>query len=274
MLYLISTPIGNLKDITLRALDILKDVDLILCEDTRHSKTLLDHYNIKNSLKSYHKFNEVKELEQILSFLKEGKKIALISDAGTPCIQDPGALLIKACQKEGIAYTAIPGPCALAMAFSLSALESGPFQFIGFFPKKTSELKQAILNCLDYEGHSFGYLSSHQLEDVLETLESMDPSREIILFKELTKLHESIICARASEIKGLLTKAQLKGEFILMIKKGESSQNFLSLPIDEHVKELEKTFNIPINEAIKVAAKQRGMSKRDLYKIIKGNRED
>lgn len=136
MLYLISTPIGNLKDITLRAIETLNDVDLILCEDTRHSKRLLDHYNIQKPLKSYHKFNEVKELEQILSLLKEGKKIALISDAGTPCIQDPGALLIQSCQKENLPYTAIPGPCALAMAFSLSALESGPFQFIGFFPKK------------------------------------------------------------------------------------------------------------------------------------------
>lgn len=274
MLYLISTPIGNLKDITLRAIEILNDVDLILCEDTRHSKRLLDHYNIQKPLKSYHKFNELKELEQILSLLKEGKKIALISDAGTPCIQDPGALLIQSCQKQNLPYTAIPGPCALAMAFSLSALESGPFQFIGFFPKKPSELKQALLNCLDYDGHSFGYLSTHQLEDVLGALESIDSSREITLFKELTKLHESVICAKVSVIKNLLKSAQRKGEFILMIKKGESSQNYLSLPIDEHVKELEKTFNLSTNEAIKVAAKQRGISKRDLYKIIKGNNED
>lgn len=137
VLYLVSTPLGNLKDITLRALETLKDCDLILCEDTRHSKHLLDHFDIKKPLKSYHKFNETEKLEEILTLLSQGANVALITDAGTPCIQDPGAILVKACHERNLAVTATPGACALTMALSLSGISEGFFQFIGFFPKKS-----------------------------------------------------------------------------------------------------------------------------------------
>jgi len=271
LLYLISTPIGNLKDITLRALEILQSSDLILCEDTRHSKVLLDHYNISRPLKSYHKFNESKSIDEILSLLKSGKNIALISDAGTPGIQDPGAILVKACLEHHLQVSAAPGACALSMALSLSAEQEGPFQFVGFFPKKQTQLKQALLNALNYEGHTLAYVSSHELLSVILELVALDPQRKITLWKELTKLYETRLCGTSDELLNLLKNSSIKGEFVLLIHKAFSENLDLDLSLQEHVEKLEKTFSLSKNEAIKLAAKQRGLSKREIYNQIMKN---
>ena len=268
VLYLVSTPLGNLKDITLRALETLKECDLILCEDTRHSKVLLDHYAIKKPLKSYHKFNETEKLEEILTLLSQGSNIALITDAGTPCIQDPGAILVKACHANKLPVTAIPGASALTMALSLCAEDKGPFQFVGFFPKKQQALKEALLTTLDYKGHSAAYVAPHDVLDVLEMLVSLEPHREIFLIKELTKLHETSYSGTANSVFESLKQASIKGEFVLVIKQGLEKNPYTDLSPEEHVAYLEKAFNLPKKEALKLAAKQRGVSKRDLYSLL------
>ena len=269
MLYLIPTPLGNLQDITLRALDCLKSCDLILCEDTRHSQKLLNHYEIKKPLKSLHKFNEQKQTESILTALKDGQTIGLITDAGTPCIQDPGALLVKACYEAGLEVTALPGPCAFVMTLSLSGELEGPFQFVGFFPKKLQALKKSLLTILDYEGHSLAYVSPHQLLDVLEVLTLLDQDRNLLLTRELTKVYETSYRATAKELYEVFKKTPPKGEFVLMIKKSLKVDNpCLELPIEEHILYLETTYNFSKKEAIKLAAQQRGIPKRDLYNLV------
>lgn len=274
VLYLVSTPLGNLKDITLRALEVLKEADLILCEDTRHSKVLLDHYDIKKPLKSYHKFNETAELEKILDLLKQGAKIALITDAGTPCIQDPGALLVSACHQHKVPMTALPGPSALTMALSLCGEIEGPFQFVGFFPKKQQTLKQALLSALEYEGHTCAYVSPHELLDVLEMLSSLEPNRDLFLTKELTKIHETMYVDTAQNLLGLLKEISIKGEFVLIIKKGQQINPYINLSPADHVEYLETTFNLSKKEALKLAAQQRGVSKRDLYSLLMRKESD
>lgn len=253
---------------TLRALEVLKDVDLILCEDTRHSKVLLDHYEIKKPLKSYHKFNETEQLESVLDLLKKGSKIALITDAGTPCIQDPGALLVKACHDHKLPITALPGPSALTMAISLCGEIEGPFQFVGFFPKKEQALRQALLTALEYDGHTCAYVSPHEILDVLKMLASLEPNRNLFLTKELTKLHETFYVDTAQNLSTLLNNVSIKGEFVLIIKKGEQTNPYIELSPAEHVEYLETTFNLSKKEALKLAAKQRGVCKRDLYTLL------
>lgn len=268
MLYLVSTPLGHLKDITLRSLEILKECDLILCEDTRHSRVLLDHYEIKTPLKSLHKFNEKKELDTILDLLKEGKTLALISDAGTPCIQDPGALLVKACQELSIDVKALPGPCAFVTAISLSGEEEGPFQFVGFFPKKEEALKKTLLPLLEYEGHSLAYVSPHQILKTLYILSTLDETRPVFLIRELTKYYEESYNGTPKELYEHFKEKDPKGEFVLMIKKSLKQETFENLSIPDHVAHLEETYHLSKNEAIKLAAKQRGLSKRDIYNLV------
>ncbi len=274
MLYLVSTPLGNLKDITLRALELLKDCHLILCEDTRHSSVLLHHYEIKTPLKSFHKFNEKKELDAILHLLKEGQHIALITDAGTPCIQDPGATLVKACYELSIEVKALPGPCAFVTAISLSGEEEGPFQFIGFLPKKEGELKKILLPLLDYEGHSLIYVSPHQLIKVLHTLSLLEESRPLFLIRELTKMYEESYQGSSKELYEHFQIHPPKGEFVLMIKRSMQQQNFDHLSIEEHVLSLETQYHLSKHEAIKLAAKQRGIPKRDLYNHLHKKPDD
>ena len=268
LLYLISTPIGHLDDCSKRVIETLLICDLILCEDTRHSKFFLDHYQIKKPLKSYHKFNEKKELSVIINLLQEGKNIGLITDAGTPCIQDPGALLVKACHAKNIPIRAIPGPCAFAVAISLSGEEQGPFQFIGFLDKKGQALEKQLLGLLDYDGHSLAYVSPHDIINVLTALEKLAPRRELFLVKELTKLFETHWIGTAEELNKRFNEHSPRGEFVLMIKKNQEKEDFSTLSLKDHVQHLESTFDLSTNEAIKLAAKQRGLSKREVYQTI------
>lgn len=268
VLYLVSTPLGNLKDITLRSLEILKECDLILCEDTRHSRILLNHYEIKTPLKSLHKFNEKKELDSIIELLQEGRNIALISDAGTPCIQDPGALLVKACRENSIEVNALPGPCAFVTAISLSGEEEGPFQFVGFFPKKEEALKKTLLSLLEYEGHSLAYVSPHQLVKTLHTLSLLDETQPLFLIRELTKYYEESYQGTSKELYDHFKEKAPKGEFVMMVKKSLKKENFDHLSISDHIEYLEQTYHLSKNDAIKLAAKQRGLPKRDVYNLV------
>jgi len=268
MLYLIATPIGNLEDITLRALRLLKECDLILCEDTRHSLILLKHYAIQKPLKSFHKFNEASQEDELLASMIEGKKIALISDAGTPGISDPGSRLVQKCVENGVQVLSIPGPCAAIAALTCSGLDTDRFQFCGFLPRKNQELKKNLQQLLSYKGTSICYESPHRLLNVLKALHELAPKRLLVIARELTKKFEEVCRGNAQALLTLWEDRVVKGEIVLMIQgeaEGESHQWELLTPV-EHVQFLENQLNITKKEAIKLAADLRGISKRDLYR--------
>lgn len=276
MLYLVATPIGNLADITFRAIDTLKSCEYILCEDTRRSSILLNHYEIKKALYSYHKFNETSKAQKILQDLRAGKNIALISDAGTPGISDPGTQLVQLCKQEGISVVSIPGPCAAIAALTCSGLSTDRFQFIGFLPKKSGELKTYLQEILSYSGTTICYESPNRLLEILSQVAEISPNRKLVIARELTKMHEEVLGGTAQELIKNWDDREVKGEIIVLIdgqgKDGEQDWSDLS-PL-EHVKQLQKTFNITPQEAIKLAASIRGVPKREIYNQVIKNDSD
>ncbi len=258
MLYVVATPIGNLKDITLRAVEVLKEVDLILAEDTRTSGILMREYGIETHMKSFHKFNERGREEEILSELEGGKKVALISDAGTPGICDPGAGLIRKCREAGVKVEVVPGPCAAVAALSLYG--SGErFQFIGFLEKKG---KKQLIDMLYYPGLTIAYESPHHLMKTLEWMEEIAPEKRIFIARELTKIYEETLEGTARNLINHFQKNKILGEYVLIFSGNEN-------PFDkgpqELMEELQRRFNINAKEALIAAAKLLNKSKRELY---------
>ena len=217
MLYIVSTPIGNLKDITLRALETLKNVDLIACEDTRHTKILLDHYQIHKPLTSYHSYNKNTKADYILRLLKENKKIALISDAGTPALSDPGNSLINYCIKDKIPFTVIPGPTALISSLIISGLRTDKFIFMGFLPIKSGPRKKIIKTLIKEPRTIIFYESCHRLIKFLEELKEILPERKVVLVKELTKKFEEIFRGIAEEHLLYFQQNKPRGEFVVLV---------------------------------------------------------
>lgn len=261
MLVLVSTPIGNLKDISERSLEALRDCDLILCEDTRHSKKLLDAYEISTPLLSYHKFNENERANQILKRLEEGQTLCLISDAGTPGICDPGQKLVEMCHAKGIPVSATSGPCAFVCALSLCGFEYERFQFGGFLPKKSGELKKTLIKALLYSGVSCFYETPHHILDTLKVLKMLDPDRRICICRELSKHFEEVRIGKPEELLDIT----LKGEFCLILDQGEKKPLFEG-DLKTLVNELVTDFNLSTKEAIKIAAELGHFSKQDLYR--------
>jgi 16S rRNA (cytidine1402-2'-O)-methyltransferase len=266
VLYLVSTPIGNLADFSFRAVETLKKCDYILCEDTRHSRFLLEHYGIQTPLKSFHKFNEARALEQIISDLKEGKTLALISDAGTPLISDPGQELVVHCRAEGIAVSAIPGACAVIDALVLSGLTSTPFQFIGFLPKKEKELHTTLSQALLYLGTTIAYESPHRIEETLSAIAKIDPKRKLSIARELTKLHEEVLSGTGDELLAHFKKNPPRGEIVLLLSPPQEKLMYENLTLQELVEMLQKELKLSKTEAIKMAAQMRQLPKREVYK--------
>lgn len=216
MLYIVSTPIGNLKDITLRALEVLKSVDLIACEDTRHTKVLLDYYQIKKPLTSFHSYNKVRKADYLLGLLKQDKSIALVSDSGTPGISDPGVYLIRRAQGENIAITAIPGPTALIVGLILSGLPTNKFIFEGFLPIKSGARQRRLKELLSIDRTVIIYESPHRLIKLLEQIVSFTPNRIIVCARELTKKFEEIKRDKVSTLLGYFKTHTPRGEFIVI----------------------------------------------------------
>lgn len=269
MLYLVATPIGNLGDITLRALDVLRSSRYILCEDTRHSKTLLLHYDIHKPLKSYHQFNEAAREQELLDDLRNGQQIALISDAGTPGIADPGERIVRRCVEEGLAVTAIPGSCACVAGLTISGLSTEMFQFVGFPPRKATERRSWWLRVLLYPGTTACYEAPHRLLEVLEELQALAPKRRLVAARELTKKFEEIQRGTATELLARWTEQPPRGEFVLLISGAEQTageQEGESLSPEEHVLQAQKQYGLSRKEAIKWVAELRAIPKRDLYK--------
>lgn len=259
MLYLVATPIGNLADITLRALDLLKSCDLILCEDTRHSKRLLSHYQISKPLRSYHQFNERESLERLIEELQSGKTIALISDAGSPAIADPGYLIVKRCREEKIPVFSLPGPSALIAALTISGLPSERFQFMGFLSKKESHLKELFIEMLHYPGTSICYETPHHIKKSLQLFAKIKPNKEIVILRELTKLHEEYLKGTTEELLCHFTQTPPLGEMVLLIEGEEPPLPSFS------PEELQQAYGLPLKEAIKLCAQLQGVPKRTIY---------
>ncbi len=223
MLYIVSTPIGNLKDITLRALEILKEVDYIAAEDTRHTKILLDAYEISKPLISFFEHNQDRKTGDIIAKLKEGKKVALVSDAGTPGISDPGYPLIQAAQAEGIKIEAIPGPCAAIMALTASGLPAHRFLFEGFLPVKSGARRKQLGALNAFDGTAIFYESPHRLLKTLTDIEAELPEAVVVCARELTKKFEEVKKGSAKELREHFEKNPPRGEFVLLINNDNAA---------------------------------------------------
>lgn len=258
MLYIVATPIGNLKDITFRAVEVLKSVDLILAEDTRTSGMLMREYGITTEMRSFHKFNEKGREEEIIGLLEGEKKIALISDAGTPGICDPGAELIKRCRKEGVKVEVVPGPCAMVAALSLYGSEQR-FQFIGFLEKKG---KKQLIDLIYYPGLTIAYESPHHLMKTLEWMDEIAPEKKIFIARELTKLYEETLEGTPQELINHFKERKILGEYVLII---EGNENPFEMKPQDLIEELQKRFEISKKDALVAAAKLLNKPRRELY---------
>lgn len=261
MLYFIATPIGNLKDISYRAVETLCSVDEIACEDTRRSLTLLNAYGIKKPLFSYHKFNEREAGEKIIEKLKKGKNIAVISDAGTPSVSDPGFVLTEMLIEHGLDFTVIPGACAFVNALVLSGLDSDRFCFLGFLPEKNNDRKAFLDKYKSLDMTLIFYSAPHNIKKDIESIYSVFGERVAVAVKEITKLYER---AERFNLKDGLP-SEPKGEYVLLVEKGEKENVLLNLSEEDHIKHyLEQGMNK--KDALKRVAKERGVSKSSLYK--------
>lgn len=274
-LYLVATPIGNLEDITLRAINILKEVDLIAAEDTRHTLKLLNHLNIKKNLISYYKETEKIKSEILINKLIEGKNIAIVSDAGTPGISDPGEEVVKEAIKNNIEIIPIPGACAFINALIASGLSTREFTFMGFLPPNSKNKRNKLEEIRNEDKTIILYEAPHKLKNTLELIQEILGNRIIVIARELTKIHEEFIRGTAEEI---LQKMEIvKGEFVIMIegvKKINEEKEFLqSLSLEEHYKYyLNKNFEK--KEIIKKIAKDRNKNKNEIYQyFIKNNKQ-
>lgn len=263
-LYIISTPIGNLEDITLRALRVLKEVDVIAAEDTRHSLKLLVHYGISKPLISYWGEREKIKSVEIVEKLHSGRSVALISDAGTPGISDPGAVLIKKAIEEKIQVISIPGPSALIAALSLSGLPTNEFTFIGFLPSKKIR-RQKVLKDLSLEPRTLiFYEAPHRVLETLEDMEKIFAERRAALAKEITKIHESVLRGSISEILGKLEKTTIAGEYIIVLEGKTAENKLITMDVLLEISSLMKK-GFSRKEAVKKIAEAYGLSKKELY---------
>lgn len=264
-LYVVATPIGNLEDITLRAIKILQSIDLIVAEDTRHTLKLLNHLEITKPLISYHRHNEEIKTEILIEKLEEGQNLALVSDAGTPGICDPGEVIIKKCIEEKIPVVPIPGACAMINALITSGIDTKEFYFLGFLPLNKKLRKEKLEEIKNSKKTIILYEAPHKLMTTLKDLEELLEDRQVVLAREITKIHEEFI---RGKIKEIMNQAEnLKGEMVLIIegnKNIEIKNDFEDLSLEEHYKLYEKQ-GMEKKEIIKKIAKDRGLNKNEIY---------
>ncbi|MGI6038044.1 MAG: 16S rRNA (cytidine(1402)-2'-O)-methyltransferase [Limnochordia bacterium] len=266
-LYVCATPIGNLGDITVRALEVLRKVDLILAEDTRQVRKLLQHYGIDVPVESYQEHNHRQKLPGILARLQEGQALALVSDAGTPGVSDPGQELVEALWQAGGEVIPLPGPSALTAALSICGLAVDQFVFTGFLPKKAGE-REGILEQIKASGWgAVIYESPHRIEATLASLHKVWPQSRVALLRELTKIYEEVLRGRPAEILEELNRRPRKGEMVLVIEKAQTEK--VPIPDGEQIKGLVKDYMVEgmdKKRAIKEVAQKLGISKRIVYR--------
>lgn len=279
ILYLCATPIGNLEDISVRTLNTLKQVDLIACEDTRHSLKLLNHFDISKPLTSYHEHNKAEKGEILIEKLLSGVNIALVSDAGTPAISDPGEDLVKRCIEADIRVIPIPGPAALINALIVSGQNTGRFTFEGFLSMNRRSRNEHLNSLKDETRTMIFYEAPHKLTRTIDDLLSVFGNRDITFVKELTKIHETVFKTNLCDAVSYFEQNPPKGEYVLVIAgkpeleiKQEAEKEFEDMTVTEHVDSIIKT-GVDKKEAIKQVAKLRNLPKRDVYNIYCGNEE-
>ena len=262
-LYIVSTPIGNLEDITLRALNILKNSNIILCEDTRHTSKLLNHFKIKNKLIPYHKFNEKKQINKIIQYLNEGKILSLVSDAGTPVISDPGNLLIKSCVDNNISVFPIPGPSSVISAISVAGFDER-FLFYGFLPKKENELNKELLKIQMEPFSLVFFIPSIKINFYLKVFKKYFLGRKILIAREITKLHETYYRGEVGKIK--LFKTPIKGELTVVISKINSKKQVINIDkLREEININLKKYSV--KDVAELISKKENISKKKVYNI-------
>ena len=260
--YFVATPIGNLGDISLRALETLRGADVIFCEDTRHTLKLLNHFEIKKPLVACHKFNETAAAEKLVSLAEEGKTVAVVTDAGTPVISDPGNILVNALRENGVEYTLIPGACAFVAALVLSGFPADVFAFLGFLRGKTSEKRAFLQGYADFCGTLIFYSAPQDVDADVRLLAEVLGDRPACAVREITKIHESVEHFNLAE--GLA--GEKRGEYVLVVEGAPQAENPLNaLSVREHVLAYMEQ-GLDKKEALKRTARDRGVSKSDIYR--------
>src|ERR1700686_3721774 len=268
-LYLVGTPIGNLEDITLRALRILKEVDLIACEDTRHTQKLLNHYDIAKTLVSYHEHNEMTRSPELLIKLEDGAKIALVSDAGMPLVSDPGYRLVTLCVRHKIPVVPVPGPSAMLAALAGSGLPSEEFLFVGFLQQRSGERRRMLGRLRIEERTIILYEAPHRIAESIADAREILGDRPACIAREVTKLHEEFLRGKLSQLEESLAERPARGEITLVVGPQEASevsgQADTSQSLSDRIEELIRQAKLDRKEALKLAAKERGISRRAAY---------
>jgi 16S rRNA (cytidine1402-2'-O)-methyltransferase len=268
-LYLVATPIGNLQDITERAAETLRVVDVIACEDTRHTQKLLNHLKISNKLVSYHEHNEDSRSDQLVSLLKEGRSVAVVSDAGTPAINDPGYRIVRKAIENGIDVVPIPGPSAFVTALSASGLPTDSFFFGGFLPAKKGERRRRLIELAEMPATLILYEAPHRLAASLADCLEVLGDRDAVVARELTKLHEEFSRGSLSQLIERFEKAKPKGEIVILIDRAgaESKRTSASSDLASRVSELESS-GLDRKAALKQAAKEFGLPRSEAYREL------
>jgi 16S rRNA (cytidine1402-2'-O)-methyltransferase len=281
-LYVVATPIGNLEDITLRALRILKEVDVIACEDTRQTLKLLSHFEIQKRLVSYHEHNELTQAPELVIQLEQGTKIALVTDAGTPAISDPGHRLVSLALRHGIKVVPIPGASAFVAAMSASGMPSGEFTFIGFLPSRQSERRKA-LRALAAETRTLAlYEAPHRVLDTLEDALEILGNRPAVIAREITKVYEEFLTGHLEDLVEAARHKSPRGEICLLIgpddgkitQTADAANPANAMPLARRVEEIAKESGIDRKAALKQAARERGLTRREAYKQLLVTRDE
>jgi len=270
-LFLVATPIGNLEDITLRALRVLKEVDLIACEDTRHTARLLHHYGISTPRESHHEHNEASHTSRILALLRDGKNVALVADAGSPLLSDPGYTLVAACREAGFSVVPVPGPSAAIAALTASGLPTDCFYFAGFLPSRKGSRRKRLQEIAAIPATLVIYEAPHRLLETLEDMCAVLGGRQACLARELTKIHEEWLHGSLTDILGILrSRPAVRGEITVIVDRGLSAiaEACPSWPasIAEHLQDEIRKSGSTQKEALKSIARQRGISRREAYR--------
>ncbi len=263
-LYIVATPIGNLEDMSGRAVRVLREADRIACEDTRHTRHLLDHYGIDRPMVSFHEHNERERTEELIARLRDGASIALVSDAGTPLISDPGYRIVEAAVREGITVVPIPGPSAAVTALAASGLTTDAFYFGGFLPSKQGQRRRALETVAELDCALIFYEAPHRLLETLEDVEAVLPGRTVVVARELTKMHEEFARGTPAEVlASFRNRESVKGEITLLVSKPpERGPETASVPevFQRHLK-----MGLSRMDAMKATARDCGLSKREVY---------
>jgi len=269
-LYLVATPIGNLEDITLRAIRILKEADVIACEDTRHTQKLLQHYGIHKELVSYHAHNELTRAPELVIELEQGAKAALVSDAGMPVVSDPGHRLVTLCLRHHIPVVPIPGPSAFIAALAASGLPTEEFLFVGFLPSRAGARRKA-LDALKAEPRVIVlYEAPHRLVETLADAAEILGARPAVVAREITKIHEEFLRGNLNDLRDAARKRTPRGEITLLIGPGEAASQIVdhAISLKQRVQQLEAESGLDRKAALKQAARERGLAKREAYKQL------